>query len=76
MAESVPLVEVEFLVPNMHCEGCAEKISTALTALPGVREVKPKVPQKHISVRYEPARLPAQQLKETLDKAGFAPIEA
>jgi heavy metal translocating P-type ATPase len=76
VAESVPLAEVEFLVPNMHCEGCAEKISTVLTALPGVREVKPKVPQKHVYVRYEPAKLPAQQLKEALDKAGFTPIEA
>ncbi len=59
----------------MVCEGCAEKISTALSALPGVQEVKSKVPQKHVYVRYEPTKLPAQQLKEALDKAEFTPIE-
>jgi heavy metal translocating P-type ATPase len=76
VAESVPLAEVEFLVPNMHCEGCAEKISTALTALPGVRAVKPKVPQKHVSVRYEPAKVREQQLKDVVGKAGFTAVEA
>jgi heavy metal translocating P-type ATPase len=76
VAESVLLAEVEFLVPNMHCEGCAEKISTALTALPGVREVKPMVPQKHVSVRYEPTTVREAQLKDTLSKAGFTAVEA
>jgi len=76
VAESVPLAEVEFLVPDMHCEGCAEKISTALTALPGVRAVKPKVAQKHVAVRYEPAKVQEQHLKDAVGKAGFTAVEA
>jgi len=52
-----PLAEVEFLVPSMVCEGCAEKISQALRPLPGVQEVRPKVPQQHVYVRYEPSRV-------------------
>lgn len=76
VAEGAPLAEVEFLISNMHCEGCAEKISTALTALPGVREVKPKVAQKHVSVRYEPAKVREQQLKAAVGKAGFTAVEA
>lgn len=70
------LAELELLVPNMVCEGCAEKIGTALGSLPGVREVRPKVPQKHITVRYEPAKVREQQLKEAISKAGFAVLKA
>ncbi|MBW3634993.1 MAG: heavy metal translocating P-type ATPase [Armatimonadetes bacterium] len=76
LTESGPLAEADFLVPNMVCEGCAGKISTTLSALPGVREVKPKVQQKHVYVRYEPAKVQEQQLKEALDKSGFTAIAA
>ena len=75
-AEVGPLAEVEFLVPSMVCEGCAEKISQALRPLPGVREVKPKVAQKHVYVRYEPARVKEQQLRNALGAAGFTAVEA
>ncbi len=75
-AESGPLAELEFLIPNMVCEGCAEKIGSALSSLPGVREVKSKVPQKRVRVRYEPSRLRAQQLRQALEQAGFAAVEA
>ncbi|RUL83554.1 heavy metal translocating P-type ATPase [Tautonia sociabilis] len=75
-AEAGPLAEVEFLVPNMACEGCAQKISGALTALPGVREVRPRVPQKHVSVRYEPARVQEEHLREAVERAGFHAIDA
>ena len=74
--ESGPLADVEFVVPNMVCEGCAEKISAALIAVPGVREVRPKVSQKHICVQYEPGRVQKEQLKKTVVKAGFTAVEA
>ena len=76
VTESGPLAEMEFLVPNMVCEGCAEKMSTALTSLPGVREVKPKLSQKHVYVRYEPAEVQKHNLKDTVEKAGFTALEA
>lgn len=74
--EDAPLAEIEFVVPNMVCEGCAQKISTAITALPGVQEVKPKVQQKHIYVRYEPLKVQEKQLKAAVSNAGFTVIEA
>lgn len=75
-AETGTLADVELLVPNMVCEGCAETISTALSSVPGVREVKSKVPQKHIYVQYEPSLVQKEQLKETVTKAGFSSVEA
>lgn len=72
--DTEPLSELELVIPNMVCEGCASKISTVLTALPGVREVKPKVAQKHVTVRYEPAKVQEQGLKDAVEKAGFTAV--
>jgi copper chaperone CopZ len=74
--EHAPLAEREFLIPNMVCEGCARKIQQSLQAIPGVREVRSKVPQKHVQVTYEPARVPAERLKEVIGQAGFTALEA
>lgn len=76
VAASGPLADRKFLVPNMVCDGCAEKIAGALTSLPGVRGVKSKVPQKCIQVRYEPERVHEQQLKDALTKIGFTALAA
>ncbi|MDQ3396134.1 MAG: cation transporter, partial [Bacteroidota bacterium] len=73
--KSAPLAEVEFSVPNMVCEGCAGKISSVLKELPGVKEVKPKVYQKHVYVSYDPDKIQQQKLKETLKESGFTAIE-
>lgn len=75
MSDTSSLAEVEFAVPNMVCEGCAETISAALRAVPGVREVKPKVSQKHVVVRYEPQRVKELQLKSAVGQAGFTAVE-
>jgi cation transport ATPase len=69
------LAEVEYLVPSMVCEGCAEKIGDALRPLPGVREVRATVAQKRVSVRYETARSREQDLREALATAGFSAEE-
>ncbi len=74
--EHAPLAEREFLIPNMVCEGCATKIQQSLQAVPGVREVKPKVAQKHVQVTYEPAKVQAERLKEVIGQAGFTALEA
>ena len=76
VAASRPLADREFLVPNMVCDGCAEKIAGALTSMHGVRDVTPKVPQKRIRVRYEPEKVREQQLKDALTKIGFEALDA
>lgn len=74
--ETGPLAEVEFMIPRMVCQGCAETITGALSPLEGVREVSSKVPQKRVRVRYEPGRVSEDQLKGTLKKAGFDAVDA
>jgi copper chaperone CopZ len=66
----------EFHIPDMVCEGCAEKIAAALNSMPGVREVKSKVSQKLVHVSYEPAKVQEQQLKDAVNKVGFTALAA
>jgi P-type E1-E2 ATPase len=75
-AEAERLAELELVVPNMVCEGCAEKVAETLGAVPGVCEVRSKVPQKHVTVRYEPAKVGEEQLKEAVGRAGFTALAA
>lgn len=75
---SVPssvLTEARFKVSNMVCEGCAEKISAALTALSGVKEVKSKVIQKQVQINYYPEQVKQEDIKRTIEKEGFNAIE-
>lgn len=65
------LAEIKFAVPGMVCNGCAEKIRNALTAVPGVLKVTPKLWHKHVQVCYEPTTVEVSQLRAALGAAGF-----
>lgn len=69
------LTQSEFKVPNMVCEGCAQKITSEVTKLPGVKGVKPKVMQKQVVVNYEGDKVAQNQIKEAINKSGFNAIE-
>lgn len=73
--ENVQLAQVEYLVPEMVCQGCARTINEALSPLSGVREITPKIPVKHILVTYEPEKVSLQDLKKTLKEAGYTALE-
>jgi len=75
MSTENTLVETGFKITNMVCEGCAEKITTALTALHGVKVVKPKVMQKQIQVKYYSEQIKQEELERILEKAGFNAVE-
>jgi copper chaperone CopZ len=75
-ASDRPLAEVELSIPAMVCDGCAEKIRAALTAIPGVQAVKPKLWRKRVHVRYEPTRVGETQIKDALDAAGYSAVKA
>lgn len=71
-----PFAEVEFRISNMVCEGCAEKIDGALHLVEGVREIRSNVAQKRVCVRYEPAKVRPEQIKDAVSRAGFTAVEA
>ncbi len=65
------LTDVSFKVTNMVCEGCADKITTALTALSGVKTVKPKLLQKQVQVKYYPEQISENELKKVVEEEGY-----
>ncbi len=67
--------ETKFKIANMVCEGCAEKISSVLKAVPGVKEVKSKAFQKQIHVYHYDDQIKHQELKIVLEKEGFNATE-
>ncbi len=75
-SEAGPVAEADFSVPAIVCEGCGEKIRAALTALPGVHEVKVGLWRKRVRVRYEPGRVGASRLEEAIAEAGFVVADA
>ena len=69
------LTETRFKISNMVCEGCAEKITSMLKDLPGVKEVKSKVFQKQIQVNYNSERIRQEEIKKVLENEGYNPVE-
>lgn len=74
--DAASVAEIIFKIPDMVCEGCAETITSALKAVPGIQEVKPKVFQKQVYVLYESGKLQQQEVKNAIGNAGFTAIEA
>ncbi len=69
------LVQSEFKVTNMVCEGCAQKITSEVTKLPGIKGVRPKVFQKQVVISYESDKVTQNQIKEVINNSGFNAIE-
>ena len=65
------LSEIEFSVPSMVCDGCADKIRRKLTALHGVAAVKPRLWRKRVWVRFDPSKVEDAQICAALDAAGY-----
>ncbi len=65
------LVTVTLAVPGMVCEGCAEKIHDALTAISGVHKVKTKLWQKQIQVTFKREIVREQTVLQALGEQGF-----
>ncbi|QTE35824.1 heavy metal translocating P-type ATPase [Mucilaginibacter gossypii] len=66
---------IEYKIPNMVCEGCAESITNSLKQLPGILRIKPKVMQKQVLIEFKPDQVKQEQVKEAIKKAGFTAIE-
>jgi len=58
--------EIEFSVPSMVCDGCADKIRRKLTALPGVEAVKPRRWRKRVRVRFDPSKERGEERRKRL----------
>lgn len=63
--------EMTLSVPDVSCEHCVKTVNGALGTLPGVETVSTDIPTKSVSLRYDPSQLSMEQIKTTLDEAGY-----
>lgn len=74
-AAGAELAHIEFQIPDMVCEGCAENVDGVLRELAGVRGVRPNVPEKRVRVSFETERVNVQQLRNALTMAGYSALD-
>ena len=65
-------VDVEWTVPGIKCQGCADKLKEILEGVKGIKFVGVKLEENLVSLSYNSTRLSEEQVKETLSQAGFA----
>lgn len=68
------LQEAQITVSSMVCEGCAQRVTETLTAVPGVHSVQPSVGDKRVRVRYAPQEIDEAALRAALETAGMTVV--
>ena len=58
-------------VTGMHCAGCAANIEKVLSRRPGVKSAAVNFAAATVSIEYDPSAVTPQQLRETVENAGF-----
>lgn len=62
---------ISYIAPKIKCDGCAETISTALSGIAGVYNVKVDVEEKAVTVDYDEDTVSGTTLKSTLAESGY-----
>ncbi len=62
---------VTIRIEGMHCEGCAERITTLLEKEPGVRDAAVSFTDGQARVRYNPHAVHEGRLVELIEGGGF-----
>ena len=58
-------------ISGMTCSGCVRSVSKVLNALDGVAKADVSLDQRCAVVNYEPGKVGVEQLKRTIEKAGY-----
>ena len=58
-------------VEGMTCYSCTVYVESTLQDIDGVGEVKASVPNKSVTVSYDPKKISVQQLIEAVNKTGY-----
>jgi len=57
-------------VPSIHCGNCTASIEKALTALPGVTEVRSEIDNKQVHVTFDPSKVSLVKIKAAIEDEG------
>ena len=66
----IMILTVEYNIPDMHCNKCANKISLALQFTAGVSSAKINLDDHHATVKIDPAIISGSRIKEMIIALG------
>jgi copper chaperone CopZ len=61
----------EFAIEGMHCQGCADSITTALAAIPGVQSARVSFADKRAVVLAKESDVPTEELLAAITAVGY-----
>ncbi len=65
------MTSASFVVEGMSCEHCSGRVSAGLLELDGVVEVHADHQKKEAVVRYDPARVTPERIKQAIEELGY-----
>jgi copper chaperone len=66
-------MQTEHLIVNgMSCGGCVSRVTAALTAIPGVGDVKIALPTGKVDVTYDERLTQVAQMNSAIERAGHS----
>ena len=66
--------EIFFLVENMHCGGCVNRIESSLAPLSGVREARANLTTKRVRVAFDSAGVAPAEIIQAVTESGYRPV--
>jgi len=65
---------IHFSVTGMTCATCSRRVEQALAKLPGVATAHVNLANEQAAVQFDPAQVSLEQLRETIEQAGYGVI--
>ena len=69
-AAATPAARV-FAIEDMTCQGCAQTVTDAIAAVPGVKSVNVSLEKKEAVVVADPSQAPDETIEAAVVKAGY-----
>ena len=66
----ISLVQVVF-ASTIHCDTCGKKVEENISFEKGVKDLKVEVPEKRITIVFNPAKTDTLKLKNAIRKLGY-----
>ncbi|MGQ9920363.1 MAG: heavy-metal-associated domain-containing protein [Desulfobacca sp.] len=58
-------------IGGMHCAACADRVTKALTSLPGVQAAEVSLEERRATVTYDPGQVTPDSLRQAITAADY-----
>ena len=69
----MPTQETVLDIPDMHCQGCTQRVTKVLERLEGVRSARVTLEDTTARVEHDPGKAARDELEDAIKKAGYMP---